>query len=441
VPRNEPSAARRRRFLAGPTTALAVLLSPALAPAPAAAAVDAAAIRPVQGLVVTNTEHSNTVSAQSNSGIHAYNDLDKEEWTSVQSSTPEGITYKIQLSAPANQQADADMRKFKLIRKVRHEDLEQSTRMTLLVGSDDPETYAGQTFAETSTKALNLLKSGTAVPFVLGVRDYTGGPLDSVAGMAKNLGDKGPLSAGTMTSAFMMLGMGRDYYRGTLHRVEAGPVTVSVLVNGERVNLPAIHAAGNFTVTSKPSQQAEFWWLDNPAYPLMLKWTFATAHSQVTRIDVPLGGGGSGSGGGGGGGGGGRGGGGGGGISKMAAQLDKSCRVELWGIYFNTGSAQLLEESQPTLKTVAAVIKQSKDSVFTIEGHTDNIGTADYNQDLSERRAATVRQALVTQFGLTAGRLTAKGYGLTRPVETNATVEGRAHNRRVELVRPCGASH
>jgi outer membrane protein OmpA-like peptidoglycan-associated protein len=125
----------------------------------------------------------------------------------------------------------------------------------------------------------------------------------------------------------------------------------------------------------------------------------------------------------------------------MATQLDKSCRMELWGIYFNTGSAQLLEESQPTLKTVAAVIKQSRESAFTIEGHTDNIGTADYNQDLSERRAAAVRQALVTQFGVTAGRLTAKGYGLTRPVETNATVEGRAHNRRVELVRPCGASH
>ena len=245
MPTNEPSAARRRRFPAGPATALAVLLSPALAPA--AAAVDAGAVRPVQGLVVTNAEHSNTITAQS-SGIHAYNDLDHESWTVVQSSTPEGITYAIQLSAPTNQQADADLRKFKLIRKVRHEDLEQSTRMTLLIGSDDPETYAGQTFAETSAKTLNLLKSGTAVPFVLGVRDFSGGQLDSLAGMAKNLGDKGPLSAGTMTSVFMMLGSGRDYYRGTLHRVEAGPVAVSVLLNGERVNLPAIHAAGDFTV-------------------------------------------------------------------------------------------------------------------------------------------------------------------------------------------------
>jgi outer membrane protein OmpA-like peptidoglycan-associated protein len=123
----------------------------------------------------------------------------------------------------------------------------------------------------------------------------------------------------------------------------------------------------------------------------------------------------------------------------MAEQLDKSCRVQLWGIYFNTGSAQLLEESQPTLRTVAAVIEQSKDAVLTVEGHTDNIGTPDYNQDLSERRAAAVRQALVAQFGVPANRLTAKGYGLTRPVEPNTTVEGRARNRRVELTRPCAA--
>jgi outer membrane protein OmpA-like peptidoglycan-associated protein len=222
---------------------------------------------------------------------------------------------------------------------------------------------------------------------------------------------------------------GRDYYRGKLHRVEPGLVTLPVLVNGERTNLPAVHAAGTFTVSSKPPQQAEFWWLDNPAYPLMLKWNFASANSLVTKIDFPRdsdsgGGGGTSSTG-----------------SDMAEQLDKSCRVQLWGIYFNTGSAQLLEESQPTLKTVAAVIRQSKDAVLTVEGHTDNIGTADYNQDLSERRATAVRQALVAQFGVPGNRLAAKGYGLTRPVETNTTVEGRARNRRVELTRPCAAGH
>jgi hypothetical protein len=427
-------------------TALALLLSSTLSSTTAAAAVQAAAILPVPGLVITDTARNNTVSAQSNTGVHAYNALDQESWTSVQSSTAELITYKIQLAAPGNQQANADMSKFKLIRNVRREDLVEATRMTLLYGSSDPETYAGQTFAETSTKTLSLLNSGTDVPFVLGVNDYTGSPLDSAAaGMAKSAGDKGsgagnqgPLSANTLSSAFMMLGMGRVYYRGTLHRAEAGPVTVSVLVNGERVNLPSIHAAGTFTTTSKPPQQAEFWWLNNPAYPLMLKWSFATASSLVTRIDLPLGGGGGDSATGAGGGGGG---GGGGAIAEMRDRLGKACRLELWGVYFNTGSAQLLEESQPALKAVAQVIKQSNDPLFTIEGHTDNIGTAQYNQDLSERRAAAVRQALDTQFGVPAGRLTAKGYGLTRPVETNATVEGRARNRRVELVRPCAAGH
>jgi OOP family OmpA-OmpF porin len=108
------------------------------------------------------------------------------------------------------------------------------------------------------------------------------------------------------------------------------------------------------------------------------------------------------------------------------------------GIYFNTGSAQILDESRPTLTAVAKLIKESKFALLTIEGHTDNIGTAEYNQDLSERRAEAVRKSLVADFGVPAARLTAKGYGLTRPVETNATSEGRAHNRRVELSRPCG---
>jgi outer membrane protein OmpA-like peptidoglycan-associated protein len=418
---------------AGAASVLGAWLTCVLVPAgvaSAGAAVDAAAIRPVPGLIITNTEHSNTVSAQSN-GVHGYNDLDKETWTSVQPDTPGFITYKLQLSAPANKQADADMKKFKLTRKVRREDLEASNRMTLLVGSDDAETFAGQTFAETSAKTLNLLKSGTDVPFVLGVRDYHASILDSgLAEATKKSSDQGPLSAGTLSSAFFLLGTGRDYYRGKLHRVEAAPVTLAVLVNGERVNLPAIHAAGTFTTTSNPPQQAEFWWLDNPAYPLMLKWNFATANSLVTRIDLPRdadsGGGNGGAG---------------AAAAKLADQLDKSCRLELWGIYFNTGSAQLLDESQPALKSVSAVIKQSKDPHLTVEGHTDNIGAADYNQDLSERRAAAVRQALVTQFGVAADRLSAKGYGLTRPVESNATVEGRAHNRRVELTRPCAAAH
>ena len=392
--------------------------------------IDASGIRPVQGLVITNTAHSTLVVAQS-TGVHGYNNLDQENWTSVQTVTPQDITYQFRVAAPTNQRANEDTKKFKLQRKVRRADIEQSTRMTLLTSTLDPLMYAGQTFAETSTKTLTLLKSGADVPFVLGVNEASGGALGAVAqlgGAAAGGASGGAL--GNMGAAMSMLSSGRNYYRGALHRVESGPIMVSVLVNGVRTNLAAIHAAGTFTFGSEPAQHAEFWWLDNAAYPLTLRWVFGPVGSLVTRIDLPPeldnGAGNSGASAAG------------SGMAKLSAQLDKSCRAEMSGIYFNTGSAQILDESQPTLAAVAKLIKQSKFALLTIEGHTDNIGTAQYNQDLSEQRAEAVRKSLVADFGVPQGRITAKGYGLTRPVETNATPEGRAHNRRVELSRPCG---
>jgi outer membrane protein OmpA-like peptidoglycan-associated protein len=168
----------------------------------------------------------------------------------------------------------------------------------------------------------------------------------------------------------------------------------------------------------------ELWWLDNPDWPLTLRWVFGPARGVVTRIDWPAGADKDAAAGGG----------------AMAAQLaSKSCRVELHGIYFNSGSAVLLDESEPMLKQVSSLVKTSSAEMLTIEGHTDNIGSADYNQKLSEARAAAVRDALVNRYGVPSARLTSRGYGLTRPVETNATVEGRARNRRVELTRQCAA--
>jgi OmpA-OmpF porin, OOP family len=93
------------------------------------------------------------------------------------------------------------------------------------------------------------------------------------------------------------------------------------------------------------------------------------------------------------------------------------------------------------LKKVAALIKASSDATLTIVGHTDNIGSAERNQTLSEQRAEAVRQALFGRYGVPPKRLSAKGYGLKRPVETDDTFEGRAHNRRLELVRPCAGAH
>jgi hypothetical protein len=222
------------------------------------------------------------------------------------------------------------------------------------------------------------------------------------------------------------------YYRGAFRRVEPSPVALPVLLNGARVNLPAIHAQGTFTSTSHRTLQLQYWWLDSPTWPLALKGSTlledgkGVATVQVTRIDLPPPGGGSGGGGGGGGAAG-------GGTAAMADQLKKSCHLELTGIYFNTGSAFMLPESQPALKAIAQLVLQSKEAVLTVEGHTDNVGTAQFNQDLSEKRAAAVRQALVSQFGVPPTKLVAKGFGFSRPVESNDTIEGRARNRRVEL--------
>ena len=400
----------------------------------ALAQIAASAIQPMAGMVITSTGRSTLVSTAG--GLHGYNNLDQETWTSVIAVTPDEVLYQYHVGAPSNARANADAKKFIVPRTVRRVDIAQSTRMTLLGSTTDPKMYAGQTFVETSTKALELLKSGADVPFVLGVNEQSG----AMAGLAEfgaaiDKGGKSPVQG--LGSAMSLLASGRNYYRGSLHRVESGPVQFSVLVNGKRTNFTAIHAAGTFTFGSEPSQHAEFWWLDNPAYPLTLEWVFGNPSHKiddlVIRIDLPPDQGtddkGHAK----------------GHIAAMDAQgapsvsdqLDKSCHAEMSGIYFNTGSAEILDESKPALTAVAKLIKNSKFATLTIEGHTDNIGTADYNQDLSEKRAAAVRNALVSDYGVPEGRLTSKGYGLTRPVETNATPEGRAHNRRVELSRPC----
>ena len=81
------------------------------------------------------------------------------------------------------------------------------------------------------------------------------------------------------------------------------------------------------------------------------------------------------------------------------------------------------------------MLKEHTDLKLTIEGHTDNVGAAGSNQTLSEKRAAAVRQYLVDKHSIDEARLTAKGFGSTKPMAPNDTPEGRQNNRRVELVK------
>jgi OmpA-OmpF porin, OOP family len=114
-------------------------------------------------------------------------------------------------------------------------------------------------------------------------------------------------------------------------------------------------------------------------------------------------------------------------------KLEGSTVRVLQQVHFQTGSATILPDSFPMLGELVALLKANPTiKKMKIEGHTDNRGNADFNLDLSKRRAASVLGWLVSH-GIDGGRLTSEGYGLTRPIETNDTDEGRLANRRVEF--------
>lgn len=106
----------------------------------------------------------------------------------------------------------------------------------------------------------------------------------------------------------------------------------------------------------------------------------------------------------------------------------------LEGVNFVTDSAELTAESRTRLDRVAASLRDWPDVKVEVGGHTDSVADPAYNMDLSQRRAESVRQYLIDK-GISPSRLTAKGYGETRPIATNDTAEGRAKNRRVELTK------
>ncbi len=120
--------------------------------------------------------------------------------------------------------------------------------------------------------------------------------------------------------------------------------------------------------------------------------------------------------------------------TQMAADIDKSGHVAVYGIQFDTGKAAILPASEPVLQQVQKLLEDHPDLKVRIEGHTDNSGTRAVNQPLSQKRAQAVMGWLIAQ-GIDAGRMTAQGFADTKPVADNGTEEGRAKNRRVELVK------
>jgi OOP family OmpA-OmpF porin len=121
-------------------------------------------------------------------------------------------------------------------------------------------------------------------------------------------------------------------------------------------------------------------------------------------------------------------------IDKSIGDCPNCVVTIVLNVEFDTNKAIVKEKYRNEIKKVADFMKTYPKTTAVIEGHTDNVHTAEYNQKLSQARADSVRQYLINNFGIKASRLTAVGYGLTKPIASNSTEEGKQKNRRVQAV-------
>ena len=119
----------------------------------------------------------------------------------------------------------------------------------------------------------------------------------------------------------------------------------------------------------------------------------------------------------------------------MAKSIAATGKVALYGIYFDTNKSVVKPESKPTLDQIAQLLKSQPALKLGVVGYTDNVGGADANLALSKRRSEAVARALVEDYGVAESRLTSSGAGMGSPVASNDSEDGRAKNRRVELVK------
>jgi OmpA-OmpF porin, OOP family len=118
----------------------------------------------------------------------------------------------------------------------------------------------------------------------------------------------------------------------------------------------------------------------------------------------------------------------------LAKDIEQNGNTKIYGILFDTGKAEIKPESEQTLQAITGLLSNNKDLNLYVVGHTDNSGMYDSNLELSKNRALAVVSELTTKYKIEASRLTPVGVGQVAPVGSNKTDEGKAKNRRVELV-------
>lgn len=120
----------------------------------------------------------------------------------------------------------------------------------------------------------------------------------------------------------------------------------------------------------------------------------------------------------------------------MSSAISETGRIALYGIHFDTDKSDIKAESRPTLDEIGRLLTDNPDLDLIVVGHTDNQGSMDYNMKLSKQRAKAVVKDLVKTYKIDKKRLTGAGVGFLAPIARNDSEEGRAQNRRVELIEP-----
>lgn len=369
---------------------LTVAAACSVVPAAGLAQDTAAQIHPVTGLTIVSTEE--------------FPEGDRDNVVRLQQVDSSGIHY-VWRSLEIHGSGDTvrDLRE----RRVRASDLAGAPRLDLVFAAEDALERPGHTAWSISSAVYAALRDQGSARFTTVWVDASAGRLGA-------------------------LGLGRAprraRHKGTLSRVSPTPVPFQLLVDGRRVSVPALHLRAALSDGVR-THDVDLWVLADSTHPMLLKGVREHHVFQVTQVNHPVdaigavapGGGGLMLAGG----------------RRLEAELATACRVELPGVYFAFNSSLLDPASDQVLGQLAAVLKRHADWAVSLEGHTDSVGTAAANQTLSERRAEAVRARLAERHGVDTRGWKTDGYGASRPREPNSTIEGRARNRRVELVRAC----
>lgn len=315
--------------------------------------------------------------------VHAVNEKGKGDYESIgviTSVAPE--YYVVSTSGEVPPDSGEGLLKISVRRRVDMRDSREARTMRNYYHTGDPELFAGTTPGISSAVLQDLRAKGRAQLNFLSIGN--------------------------------VLGMQTERkLTGEVVRVESAPMGLSVLVNDKLVVLPVLHAKGKMS-DADGAAELEFYVLDDADNPLLLRLRGPGFAGEVFKIKYPEPPGTT---------------------SPLEQALNEKQTVEIYGIYFSFNSAVIRPESEPVLIEIADLMARHPDWKLNIGGHTDNIGTDRFNLDLSTRRAAAVKAALVDGHHVGAGRFSSAGYGAGSPKDTNDTAQGRARNRRVELSR------